>query len=89
MINITLYSTAHCHLCDDAKAIIHNALNTNCMLNNYNFNTIDICDDEDLYAQYALEIPVVTIHTISTNPLILKWPFDEETIKKSLSKFYV
>lgn len=85
MLQITLYTTEHCHLCDDAKAIIIHALNTKFNQTNYNFNTIDICNDEALYELYSLEIPVLNIHTASARQITLKWPFNNETILNALS----
>jgi len=62
---VTLLSKPGCHLCDDARQVVHDVLTE--------FETVDlversILDDPDLNARYWDEIPVVLIddqvHTI-------------------------
>lgn len=62
---VTLLSKPGCHLCDDARQVVHEVLSE--------FETVDlversILDDPDLHARYWDEIPVVLIddqvHTI-------------------------
>jgi glutaredoxin len=62
---VTLLSKPGCHLCDDARQVVHDVLTE--------FEKVDlversILDDPDLHARYWDEIPVVLIddqvHTI-------------------------
>ena len=73
MINLILYSTVGCHLCEQAIDVIQIALQGQvCAL-----DEIDIADDDALMEQYGIRIPVVK------NPQNNKevgWPFGPEDI---------
>ncbi len=64
MTVITLLTTAGCHLCEQAEAIL-NTLNVD-------VNKIEIGDDDDLVERYGTRIPVLKFADNS----ILNWPFD-------------
>ena len=68
MTVITLLTTAGCHLCEQAEAIL-NTLNVD-------INKIEIGDDDDLVERYGTRIPVLKFADNST----LNWPFDRPDI---------
>jgi hypothetical protein len=69
MPQLTLYGTSACHLCEDAEQIIRAALPTK-LANQLIVK--DITDQEELYNQYQLTIPVLNIQP---NNIELHWPF--------------
>ena len=71
-----LYSTAYCHLCELAYALILQAADPS------NVSLIEIADDEVLLAEYGLRIPV--LKRIDTNAE-LTWPFNSVDIAVFLS----
>jgi hypothetical protein len=71
-MDLILYGTSHCHLCEQAEAVLAqcgvDALHT------------DIVDDDVLLGRYGTRIPVVKRMDTGSE---LGWPFD----KKALSDF--
>jgi glutaredoxin len=53
MIEITLYTRAGCHLCDEAKQVLQDAQAI--------FQEVDIDTDLDLRARFNEEVPVVFV----------------------------
>jgi len=53
MIEITLYTRAGCHLCDEAKQVLQDAQVV--------FQEVDIDTDPELRARHSEEVPVVFI----------------------------
>ena len=70
MITLTLLGTEHCHLCDEAE----HQLESNRLFSKipYNYQVKDIIDDEELFATYRKEIPVVVNEATGE---VLKHPF--------------
>lgn len=66
-MNLTLYSTSLCHLCDQAKEII-----TDCAVADLNLNVVDIVHDAELTQRYGIRIPVVRD---GAGDAELCWPF--------------
>ncbi|MDG2461081.1 MAG: glutaredoxin family protein [Luminiphilus sp.] len=64
MGQLTLYTTAGCHLCQHAEDILDAA--------RYEFVAIDIADDLGLMERYGVRIPVVR-DAVGRE---LGWPFD-------------
>mgnify|MGYP000140753424 CR=1 FL=1 len=65
-----LYSTLGCHLCDEAVAILKVAGLSK-------FDVVDISDDECLFAEYGVKIPVIVyLDGKSNGKKELAWPFD-------------
>lgn len=62
--SLILYSTAECHLCEQAKAL--------CEQLSLSVETIDIAFDDSLFALYGVRIPVLK-RTDSGKEL--GWPF--------------
>jgi len=65
-----LYSTTGCHLCDEAVALLRVAGLSE-------FDVVDIVDDECLFAEYGIRIPVlVYLDGKLSGKKELAWPFD-------------
>lgn len=75
MIHFQLYSTSHCHLCEEAENYLE------ILSNQYDISwtTIEITEDAKLYEKYSLIIPVVKL--INYN-LEIVWPFSIDDIEK-------
>lgn len=56
---VTLLSKPGCHLCDDAREVVHSVIDGN---GEVEFVERSILDDPALYEQYVEEIPVVLIN---------------------------
>jgi hypothetical protein len=69
-----LYSTKFCHLCEEAKDIIHQAGIT--------ATVIDIAQDNNLFEKYSMRIPV--LQRID-NDAELDWPFDTAAAMRFLA----
>ncbi len=72
--NAKLYTTGHCHLCEEAEAIVRRAGATALK--------IDIADDDDLFDKYHTRIPVLQR---TDNAAELDWPFDEALVSRFLA----
>ena len=72
-MNIRLYGTSHCHLCDEAKAILRES--------GIAADHIDIADDDELLERYGIRIPV--LRRVDTGAE-LGWPFDAAAISRFL-----
>ena len=76
-IQLSLYSTSHCHLCEQAEAIIASVaqhLDIVCTV-------IEIADDPELLTLYEVKIPV--LRRMDTNTEIC-WPFSIDDIYRIL-----
>lgn len=69
-MDLTLYTTEYCHLCEEAKALISRALE-GC---DYQLNLVDISDADDLLECYGTRIPVLACGEGVSQEL--DWPFD-------------
>ena len=69
MNTLLLLGTEGCHLCEEAKMLLHQAGQV--------FTNIDIIHDESLQQQFGLLIPVV-LHSASQKTL--NWPFNSEQL---------
>ncbi|HZV97947.1 MAG TPA: glutaredoxin family protein [Methylophilaceae bacterium] len=70
---LRLYSTAACHLCEEAATLLHGIAKEI----DIEWTEIDIVDHDELMQRYALEIPV--LHRLDTDQ-ILNWPFSRHDI---------
>ena len=77
-MQITLYTTAGCHLCDLAESIL-SAVKTE-----YPVKIIatEIGDNDDLIVQYGIRIPVLKFSDGSE----IGWPFEQDDIESKLSQ---
>lgn len=73
MLELNLYTTSHCHLCEQAEAIL------NSIVNDYDihWNSIEIADNERLLELYGTKIPVIQINGTRTE---IAWPFDSTAV---------
>jgi hypothetical protein len=78
-LHITLYGTAHCHLCEEAESLILQLHNTLPLV----LQKIDIMDDAALFEQYQTSIPVLMDNQTNT---YLYWPFTSQEIYFFLSQ---
>lgn len=58
-VEVTLYTREGCHLCDKAKAAIRAAESLYRL--KIDLREVDIDDDDDLYARFTNDVPVVYI----------------------------
>ena len=77
MIPITLYTTAGCHLCELADAILQSISENNPLA----ITHVEIGDDDALTERYGITIPVVQFEDGSE----LNWPFTEVELAAKLS----
>ena len=79
---IQLYTTAGCHLCEQAEAMFNYLVqNDDKVSNQFSILPIEIAGDEALVEQYGVRIPV-----LSNNSQELSWPFELEELKDWLLK---
>lgn len=60
MLQVTLYSKAGCHLCDEARTHLEEVASTHDMV----IDEIDIRRDDSLFERYRYRIPVITVDGI-------------------------
>jgi arsenate reductase-like glutaredoxin family protein len=72
-MDIRLYGTACCHLCEEAQAILHEL--------GIQAEHVDIADDDDLLEKYGIRIPV--LKRLDTGAE-LGWPFDGAAVSRFL-----
>lgn len=69
-----LYGTSHCHLCDEAEAILLKIK----PVKSITWEIIDIAHDDTLIALYGLKIPV--LKSLATHKELC-WPFDSVAVE--------
>jgi len=77
MIALILYSTAGCHLCEQAEQLI-NAMG---LQDKLALTIVEIGDNEILVEQYGVQIPVLKFADNSE----LNWPFTSQDISHKLT----
>ncbi len=75
-MNLTLFSSEHCELCDQAEQLIHQTLGTA----EYRLVHVDIGSSIALQKQYGLKIPVLMREQDEASALY--WPFGPEQIRQ-------
>lgn len=78
MINVRLYTTLGCHLCELAEALLQQVQRELPVT----VQSVEIADDEQLVARYGVRIPVV--ERLSDHRE-LGWPFDGEGLRRFLT----
>lgn len=73
-INLNLYSTSHCHLCEQAETLLVKVS----LEHEFQWESIEITDNARLYELYEIKIPV--LKRVDTHVEIC-WPFNEDDIK--------
>lgn len=71
--SITFFTTAGCHLCEQAMAVLARAP----LAEPVPVELVDIAESEDLTARYGLRIPVLVRGDTGDE---LGWPFDEAAV---------
>lgn len=74
-MQLKLYGTAICHLCDEAKEILQRA--------GVDATYIDIVDDDELRERYGMRIPVLKQIDSGAE---LGWPFDVAAVMRFSAK---
>lgn len=77
---LLLYTTAGCHLCEQAEEVLNMALAGNPGLR---WTPVEISEDPALVAAYGLRIPVIRLQGQDTE---LGWPFDAVTVSDYLTR---
>ena len=72
-MDIKLYGTACCHLCEEAQAILRER--------GIQADHVDIADDDELLEKYGIRIPV--LKRVDTGAE-LGWPFDAAAVSRFL-----
>lgn len=70
---LTLYGTTCCHLCEQAETVLREG--------GYVVRQVDIAEDDELFEEYGLRIPVLQRADTSAE---LGWPFDAEVVGRFL-----
>ena len=73
-IQFILYSTSHCHLCEQAESYLSNLT----LKYDVAWKVVEITDDTQLLSLYEVKIPV--LKRLDTNTEIC-WPFCEDDIE--------
>lgn len=78
-MNVALYTTLGCHLCDEALAMLRllQAHEKSLIL-----AEIEIADSEELVAEYGIRIPVITADDSAGD---ISWPFTIEELTQFLN----
>lgn len=80
-LELLLYTTLGCHLCDDAEAVIKSCLNPEYI----ELVKVEIADSDALVESYGTRIPVVGVEGESAE---LNWPFDQPALIEFLTPFF-
>lgn len=72
-MNLVLYGTSCCHLCEQAEAVLGEA--------GVAAEHVDIADDDALLERYGVRIPVLRR---GDNGAELGWPFDAASVMRFL-----
>lgn len=70
---ILLYTTAGCHLCEQAEVMLHSIAE----LNGLSWRPVDIADDAALVERFGVRIPVIQVAGATAD---LGWPFSPEQL---------
>lgn len=81
MLNLTLYTTDGCHLCEHAETIIEEALATEPALT---WSKVDIAREDELIERYGIRIPVIRLEGADYD---LGWPFSIADVTHYLAEF--
>jgi hypothetical protein len=71
--HLHLYSTSHCHLCEQAEALLVELA----LSHDLSWTVIEITDDANLLARYELSIPVLARLDKSHE---IAWPFNKDRV---------
>lgn len=77
-MNLVLYSTSGCHLCEEALALVHQLMHSG---NTIEVTEVDIANDDALMDQYGVRIPVIKTPRGSE----IGWPFTRQELEEFLA----
>lgn len=80
MIQLLIFGTSGCHLCEEAELIIKDCLPNSLELT---IETIDIAEQEQWQERFALRIPVL-YHPETKKDL--GWPFEPSDVKEFINE---
>lgn len=81
-MNLVLYSTPACHLCETAAALLQELSQANAPgLVPFTVTEIDIVADDALFQRYGVRIPVLSVEGRAGE---LGWPFDLQMLYEFL-----
>lgn len=80
MIQIQLYSTTGCHLCEQAVEVVASAFLHLGLVGE--IEEVDIAESDELIDAYGTRIPVVRIGSSTEE---LQWPFTQEDVCRILA----
>lgn len=81
MLNLTLYTTDGCHLCEYAESVLEEVLQTEPELS---WTKVDIAHQDDLMERYAIRIPVIRLEAADYD---VGWPFSVADVRHYLAQF--
>ena len=80
-MELILYSTDHCSLCDEALELIFSMPE----LAGHSVRVVDVALDEDLLERFGERLPVLEFQVADTAGQVLDWPFDSQTVRGILA----
>lgn len=84
-VEVILYSTSACHLCELAKTVFENTIASSSKLSGKRWilDVVDITDEKELFNAYGIRIPVIKTHHRDDD---IGWPFDEQALSHYLEQ---
>lgn len=79
MIQLVLYTTAHCHLCEQAETLLTDLATQYAI----SWEAIEISGDDSLLEKYGTRIPVIK-HKNNHNEI--NWPFNSGDIANLITQ---
>jgi hypothetical protein len=76
-----LYTTDHCHLCDEAMTLLLTDPGIAPALAGLRLVTVDVALDDDLLARFGEQVPV-----LARDEATLGWPFDGDAVRQFLER---
>ena len=81
MLNLTLYTTDGCHLCDYAETVLQEVLQAEPELR---WSNVDIANQDELIERYGIRIPVIRLEGADYD---VGWPFSADDVIHYLAQF--
>ncbi|WP_051207280.1 glutaredoxin family protein [Saccharospirillum impatiens] len=81
MLNLTMYTTDGCHLCEYAETVLEDVVLTEPELT---WKKVDIASQDDLIERYGIRIPVIRLEGADYD---VGWPFSADDVLHYLAQF--
>ena len=75
-MELILYSTEHCSLCDEALELLFSMPE----LAGQSVRVVDVATDDQLLARFGERLPVLEVRAAGADARLLDWPFDSQTL---------